>query len=115
MPFLIDGYNLLWAVQKYGEGLEAIEDTDLCRILGRFLTLTGQKAEIIFDGTGPPEKQAFDNIKGLDVLFQAQTGRQILSSRIKLKRTPHHEGSLWSAVITGFASRPYPQGVINKI
>ena len=69
MPFLIDGYNLLWAVQKNGDGMEAIEDIMLCRILGRYLDLVGQRAEIIFDGTGPPEKHAFDNIKGLEVFF----------------------------------------------
>jgi predicted RNA-binding protein with PIN domain len=69
MPFLIDGYNLLWAVQKSGKRMESIEDVELCRLLGRYLRLTDQTAEIIFDGIGPPQKDGFDNIKGLDVFF----------------------------------------------
>lgn len=56
MPFLIDGYNLLWAVQKIGDGSETIDDIELCQIISGYLASTGQKAEIIFDGTGPPEK-----------------------------------------------------------
>ena len=69
MPFLIDGYNLFWAVQKSSEGAESISDVELCRILGQYLGLTSRTAEIIFDGVGPPEKSGFDNIKGLDVFF----------------------------------------------
>ena len=69
MPFLIDGYNLLWAVQKSDKGMESIEDVELCRLLGRYLSLAGQTAEIVFDGIGPPQKDGFDNIKGLDVFF----------------------------------------------
>jgi len=72
MPLLIDGYNLLWAVQKSGESMEALDDAELCRILSGYLVLTGQRAEIIFDGTGPPAKQAFDNLKALDVLFSGR-------------------------------------------
>lgn len=90
MPFLIDGYNLLWAVQKNGEGMEAIEDVELCRILGRYLGLTGQRAEIIFDGTGPPEKQVFDNIKGLEVFFSGQSSDAdtVIEDKIRMDSAP---------------------------
>lgn len=46
-----------------------ISDIGLCRILGRYLKLTGEKGEIIFDGTGPPDKAGFDNISNLEVFF----------------------------------------------
>ncbi|NIQ70825.1 MAG: hypothetical protein GTN94_30295, partial [Candidatus Aminicenantes bacterium] len=40
-----------------------------CRIIGSYLKLTGQKGEIIFDGTGPPDKSGFDGISNLEVFF----------------------------------------------
>jgi predicted RNA-binding protein with PIN domain len=33
------------------------------------LKLTGRIGEIIFDGTGPPDKSGFDNISNLEVFF----------------------------------------------
>jgi predicted RNA-binding protein with PIN domain len=90
MPFLIDGYNLLWAVQKNGDGMEAIEDIELCRILGSYFVLVGQRAEIIFDGTGPPEKNAFDNIKGLEVFFSGpnRDADSVIEDKIKSDSAP---------------------------
>jgi predicted RNA-binding protein with PIN domain len=90
MPFLIDGYNLLWAVQKSDEGAESISDVELCRLLGQYLGLTGQTAEIVFDGTGPPEKNGFDNIKGLDVFFSG-TGNEadsVIEDKIQSNSAP---------------------------
>ena len=66
---IIDGYNLLHSIQKTDEDFESITDVQLCHIIGRFLKLTGQKGEIIFDGTGPPDKSRFDNISKLEVFF----------------------------------------------
>jgi predicted RNA-binding protein with PIN domain len=31
--------------------------------------LAGEKGEIIFDGTGPPDKSGFDNLSNLEVFF----------------------------------------------
>ena len=77
--FIIDGHNLLYSIQKTDacrdvalarlEGSESISDVGLCRIIGRYLKLTGQKGEIIFDGTGPRDKSGFDNISNLEVFF----------------------------------------------
>ena len=67
--FIIDGNNLLHSIQKMDEGSESISDVGLCRIIGRYLKLIGQKGEIIFDGTGPRDKSGFDNISNLEVLF----------------------------------------------
>ncbi len=90
MPFLIDGYNLLWAVQKYGEGMETMEDIELCRILSIYLVSTGQHGEIIFDGTGPDEKQAFDYIKGLGVYFSGpdREADSVIEDKIKSDTAP---------------------------
>jgi predicted RNA-binding protein with PIN domain len=67
--FIIDGHNLLHAIIKLEEDSAVISDVGLCRILGSYFTLTGQKGEIIFDGTGPPDKGRFNNISGLEVFF----------------------------------------------
>jgi uncharacterized protein len=90
MPLLIDGYNLLWAVQKRAEGVENIGDVDLCRILGKYLYLTRQTAQIVFDGIGPPEKNAFDNIRGLDVFFSgaASDADTVIENKIQANTAP---------------------------
>jgi predicted RNA-binding protein with PIN domain len=67
--FIIDGHNLLHTIIKFEEDFGAISDVGLCRILGRYFKLTGEKGEIIFDGTGPPDISGFDNISGLEVFF----------------------------------------------
>lgn len=67
--FIIDGNNLLHAIPKTAGSSDAISDAGLCRIIGRYLKLTGQKGEIIFDGTGPRDKSGFDNISNLEVFF----------------------------------------------
>ena len=66
---VIDGNNLLHAICKIEEDYGAISDVGLCRIVGRYLKLTGEKGEVIFDGTGPRDKSGFDNISNLEVLF----------------------------------------------
>ena len=66
---IIDGHNLLHAIPKTAGDSEPVSDVGLCRILGRYMKLTGQKGEIIFDGTGPPDKSGFDNINNLEVFF----------------------------------------------
>ncbi len=69
MSFIIDGYNLLWAVQKLNEKFEPVNDVQLCHIIGLYLKLVGEKGEIIFDGIGPPDKTGFGNIHNLEVIF----------------------------------------------
>ena len=90
MPFLIDGYNLLWAVKKSVEGAESISDVELCRILGQYLGLTGQTSEIVFDGTGPYEKSGFDNIRGLDIFFSGadSDADSVIEDKIRTNSAP---------------------------
>jgi len=87
---IIDGYNLLHSIHKANEDSDAISDVQLCRIVDIFLTQTGQKGEIIFDGTGPPDKSRFDNMKKLEVFF-AGRGRDadtVIENKIKASTAP---------------------------
>ena len=45
---IIDGHNLLHAIYKTAGDTEAISEVGLCRAVGCFLELTGEKGEIIF-------------------------------------------------------------------
>ena len=67
--FIIDGHNLLHSIQKDSPKSGPISDVRLCHIIGSYLKLTGQSGEIIFDGTGPPDKSGFDGISNLEVFF----------------------------------------------
>jgi len=67
--FIIDGHNLLHSIQKDGPNSGPISDVQLCHIIGRYLKLTGENGEIIFDGIGPPDKSGFDGISNLEVFF----------------------------------------------
>ena len=67
--FIIDGHNLLHSILKNEEQFAAISDVELCRAVGEYFRQIGETGEIIFDGTGPPEKTGFENIRGLEVYF----------------------------------------------
>ena len=67
--FIIDGYNLLHAILKAEEAPEAISDIEMCKVVNRYLKLIGRAGEMVFDGTGPPDKSGFDNISNLEVSF----------------------------------------------
>ena len=69
---IIDGHNLLHTIKKTDEELHTITDVWLCRAISKYLKLTGEKGEIIFDGTGPPDKTGFNNISHLEVLFSGR-------------------------------------------
>jgi len=88
--FIIDGHNLLHSIEKANESAESISDVQLCRIVGKFLKLAGEKGEIIFDGTGPRDKSGFDNISNLEVFF-AGLGSDtdtIIEDKIKASTSP---------------------------
>lgn len=87
---IIDGHNLLHSIHKADEDPAAISDIQLCWILGRYLKLTGETGEIVFDGTGPPDKGGFDNISNLEVFF-AGLGTDtdtVIEEKIKLSTAP---------------------------
>jgi predicted RNA-binding protein with PIN domain len=87
---IIDGHNLLHSIYKMEEDSESINDVGLSRIIGRYLKLTGQKGEIIFDGTGPRDKDIFDSIDGVEILF-AGIGTDtdtVIEGKIKVNTAP---------------------------
>jgi len=90
MPVIIDGHNLLWSIQKTSKDFESISDVQLCRIVGRYLKLAGKKGEIVFDGTGPPDKSGFDNISNLEVFFAGigMDADTVIEDRIKVSTAP---------------------------
>ena len=66
---IIDGTNLLHAIYNVVGDSETISDIGMCKTISQFLRLMGEKGEIIFDGTGPPDKSGFDNINCLEISF----------------------------------------------
>ena len=87
---IIDGYNLLRSIQGADENFESISDVQLCYIVGRYLKLAGEKGEIIFDGTGPPDKSRFDNVSNLEVLFAGlgSDADTVIEDKIKASTAP---------------------------
>jgi len=69
MPFVIDGTNLLWAIQEAHDEREVGDEVKLCHMLDRYLAQVADEGEIVFDGAGPPDKSAFDGVGHLDVIF----------------------------------------------
>ena len=69
MPFIIDGYNLLHSIDKTGKDWDSVGDIRLCHIISRYFQLIDEKGVVVFDGKGPPDKNRFENIERLEVLF----------------------------------------------
>jgi len=70
---IIDGYNLLRAVQNLTEQSFNITDVQLCSILSEYLYRIKKKGSIVFDGTGPRDKTAFNNLYNLEVIFSGSS------------------------------------------
>jgi predicted RNA-binding protein with PIN domain len=70
---IIDGYNLLRAVQNISEQTGGITDIQICYIISRYLTITKSRGTIIFDGIGPRDKTVFNNSANLEVVFSGKS------------------------------------------
>ncbi len=90
MPLLIDGHNLLWAVQGVADDAEEVSDVKLCYIIGRYLVLIGEVGEIVFDGTGPRNKSRFENVNMLETIFSGMfaDADSVIEDKIKLSTAP---------------------------
>jgi len=88
--FIIDGHNLLYAIRKTEEGSETFSDVALCRILSTYFKLTGEKAEIIFDGTGPPDKSGFNGVSNPEIFFSGRgtDADTVIEDKIKTSTAP---------------------------
>ena len=91
MPVIIDGHNLLWAIQNPDEDT-SITDVAMCQALDIYFGLTRDKAEIIFDGIGPPDKTGFNNISNLEITFSGRNTDcdAIIEQRILDSTAPSH-------------------------
>lgn len=91
MPVVIDGYNLLWSLQKVGqEEVEVLDEVGLCRILGQYFKLRGDTGQIVFDGTGPADKSGFNNITNLEIFFSGSAcdADDVIENKIKADTAP---------------------------
>lgn len=69
---IIDGYNLLRAIQAGCDEYPSITDSQMCALLSSFARLKKDKAKIVFDGIGPPDKTPLKNIARVEVMFSGQ-------------------------------------------
>lgn len=67
--FIVDGNNLLCAIQQSPVGGDAVSDIGMCRIIGRYLRRIGQTGVVVYDGAGPADKSSFETIDGVEVVF----------------------------------------------
>lgn len=90
MPFLIDGYNLVRMVEGLNPEYPPLTDIEICRMVSRFMAIKKEKAQIIFDGIGPPEKTAFFNLRYVKVIFSGQTTEAdtVIEEKIQASTAP---------------------------
>jgi predicted RNA-binding protein with PIN domain len=90
MPIIIDGYNLLWSIHKMDEDFEPISDVRLCQIVDRYLELSSERGEVVFDGTGPSDKSGFDSLSRLEVFFAGHNNDAdtLIENKIKESTAP---------------------------
>jgi len=72
MPYLIDGYNLLRAVQKLEE-FSTLTNVQMCRAVSDYLSCIRDRGHVVFDGIGPPDKSAFGGMSCLEVYFSGES------------------------------------------
>jgi uncharacterized protein len=66
--FIIDGTNLLWAIREWPEGPQVTSEEGLCQVLDGYFATTHQQCQMVFDGTGPRDRNAFGGIRHIDVI-----------------------------------------------
>ncbi len=88
--YIIDGHNLLHTIIKLDELFKPVTDIQMCRIINGFLKLTSQTGELIFDGSGPKEKNAYENLSHLEVFFAGagSDADTIIENKIKSDSAP---------------------------
>jgi len=72
MPFVIDGQNLLRGVQKTFEQFADISQHHLCKLISEYMRRKRSYANIVFDGTGPRDREVFFSIENIEVEFSGQ-------------------------------------------
>ncbi len=90
MPIIIDGYNLLRWVQSIDPAYADLDEAPLCRIISQYLIRTRSRAQIIFDGLGPPDKRELANIANMEVYFSGpdREADDIIEDKIEESSAP---------------------------
>ena len=88
--YIIDGHNLLHTIIKIDENVGSINDIRLCRIIDYYLLITGRRGELVFDGTGPREKEVFGDLGNLEVSFAGinSDADSVIEDKIKVDSAP---------------------------
>ena len=69
MPFVVDGYNFLHSIKKNFEQFVDITDFRIARLLSLYAQKTRGTGHLVFDGIGPPNREDFNNIECVEVVF----------------------------------------------
>lgn len=87
---IIDGDNLLWALRQTLEEREITTELELCRALSRYFALTGEPGQVIFDGAGPSDRSAFDQIADPEIIFAGfnRDADSVIEERLKVSTSP---------------------------
>ena len=90
MPYLIDGYNLLRAVQGIHEEYAQIAEYGLCRILSEYIRIKRSRGQIVFDGIGPPDRSILCGYGNLEVFFSGQNyeADDVIEDKIEANTAP---------------------------
>ena len=87
---IVDGNNLLWAIQERFEDREIATEVQLCRVLSRYFVRTVEEGQVVFDGAGPADKSAFERIANLEVIFAGfhNDSDSVIEKKIKADTAP---------------------------
>jgi predicted RNA-binding protein with PIN domain len=87
---IIDGHNLLRSIQKSFEDFELITSIHLCRLVDVYLKLVDEAGCIVFDGIGPPDKEIFENMGRLEVIFSGRNSDadRVIEDKITANTAP---------------------------
>jgi len=90
MPIIIDGYNLLHAVQKTESFSPDLTDVWLCRMITAYLRQIDETGCVVFDGIGPPDKEIFEDMGNLEIIFSGRSkdADRIIEDKITANTAP---------------------------
>ncbi|MBN1361433.1 MAG: NYN domain-containing protein [Sedimentisphaerales bacterium] len=89
---IIDGTNLLCAVQESPDGREIRTEVQLCETLDRYFALTGEEGEVVFDGAGPADKGVFGRVTYLEIFFSGfnKDADTVIEEKLLVATAPQH-------------------------
>ena len=88
--FIIDGYNLLRAIEKMESFSPALTETWLCRMIAAYLRQIDRTGCVVFDGIGPPDREVFEDMGNLEVIFSGRNkdADKVIEDKITANTAP---------------------------